>query len=1060
VAQIWPGGQALEQALSRAAEAAAGGLLLGGGELYTFQGKNALLPLLWGQLPPHKRQAAPLAELAGPLLVQEIVRSLGRKEPVLAGLSQGRRFPHRLWRLLVGLKAAGLTPEHIQRLEGPGAARRRALETVFRAYRDALEQRALADEADQLAALEKHLDQGGHLPSLAKWRRLEVKQALWLRPAELRLLAALSRCVPVRVEFALAPPLNASQQIFGLLEDTARALERGGGEIEVAWADLEGEGGHLSRLALSAWDGAEASPAAGQALELVRAPGVYAEVEALVGRARELVDSGVPAHRVVMVFPDLSLYGQMAADVAGRLGLPLSFRRPEPLAGAPLVQAFMELLSLPGRGYPRTELARVWDSPYLGPCLARLLDAPQPRGAARLLAQAGYVDARETSAHDWLLAARNRARPDDGPRLAELARACGALARWLAPLDQAQSLEQYASQVLDMLQDLDPGRELAQGRGVGREASLALARDLNALAGLGRALAGLREAARQVEVNGSLSPGRLHALLGQALEQHDAGSAAGARGGVRVLRLEDAQGLEPDYLLAGGLNLEEFPARPRNLRLLGGEERVALGQQAGLPVWRTEEQEFGGQVLRLLLLLASARQGAMLACSAADLNGAPRSPSLFLSQMAASLGRQDELAAPAGGVYGETPPLDQCQESRSLWSALSRDLMRPRAAPPKDAPLAQAVLHSLAQRPGNAARWRSLAGRAAVEQDRLRLEVLGQEARQELAGPFSGLLAHGAARALLQAILAQPQRRRLSPTSLESYAACPMRWFLERVLGLAEAKEPSWGLASQDEGQWVHAALARFFAPGEYDPSWDESQQRRRLEDCLEAARQELEAQGRAGHSLVQQARGSVLSRTLAQVVAREMAEMPPFRPSQVEAKFGYEDEGLEVAVGEADSLFLYGRLDRLDQKRGALRVVDYKHASQKKAIGDPVKKDNLGVSAFQMLVYLAAARRLWGAPDDELTARVAPTRKMEFKPGVLKLLPGDGLLAENPEQRRRLSREGQANLFNAVAEIWQRIQAGDFLAEPEQRLCEFCSLGGVCRARRDPAAALGEEAP
>jgi len=276
VAQIWPGGQALEQALGRAAEAAGGGLLLGGGELYTFQGKNALLPPMWGQLPPSKRKAALLAELAGPLLVQEIVRSLGRKEPVLAGLSQGRRFPHRLWRLLVGLKAAGLTPEDIQRLEGPGAARRRALETVFRAYRDALEQRTLADEADQLAALEKHSDQGGHLPSLAKWRRLEVKQALWLRPAELRLLAALSRRVPVRVEFALAPPLNASQQIFGLLEDTAQALERGGGEIEVAWVDLEGEGGPLARLALSAWDSAEASPAAGQALELVRAPGVYA----------------------------------------------------------------------------------------------------------------------------------------------------------------------------------------------------------------------------------------------------------------------------------------------------------------------------------------------------------------------------------------------------------------------------------------------------------------------------------------------------------------------------------------------------------------------------------------------------------------------------------------------------------------------------------------------------------------------------------------------------------------------------------------------------------------
>ncbi|MBU1157460.1 MAG: hypothetical protein KJ921_16535, partial [Proteobacteria bacterium] len=107
-AQVWPGGQALEQAFSLSAASAPGGLLLGGGGHYTFQGKNALLPLLWSQLPPSARRGKPLAELAGPVLVQKLLESLGREQAALAGISRGRRFPHRLWRLLVGLKAARL----------------------------------------------------------------------------------------------------------------------------------------------------------------------------------------------------------------------------------------------------------------------------------------------------------------------------------------------------------------------------------------------------------------------------------------------------------------------------------------------------------------------------------------------------------------------------------------------------------------------------------------------------------------------------------------------------------------------------------------------------------------------------------------------------------------------------------------------------------------------------------------------------------------------------------------------------------------------------------------
>ena len=204
----------------------------------------------------------------------------------------------------MGLKAARLTPEDITSLPGPGGRRRTALAGLLAAYTSELAQRGLADEADQLAAVEAHLSEGGTFPLLQTWQALEVREALWLRPAELRLLFALSQVVPIRVRFALTPLVGSDQEVFRLLEATAKALEDHGGNLEVEWSDLEQEGGPLAPLALSAWDGRAEAPAVdGSALELVRAAGRYAEVEALVGRARDLVDQGTPPHEIVLVFP-------------------------------------------------------------------------------------------------------------------------------------------------------------------------------------------------------------------------------------------------------------------------------------------------------------------------------------------------------------------------------------------------------------------------------------------------------------------------------------------------------------------------------------------------------------------------------------------------------------------------------------------------------------------------------------------------------------------------------------------------------------------------------------
>lgn len=1088
VAEVWPSRLALEQRRAELGRAGPGGLLLGR-RLFTFEGRHGLLRALCaGEIPAPGRR--PLPELAGPLLLHRLLRDPAHPEPLFSGVALGRRLPHRLWRLLVQVRAAGLNARDLAEMvarEGRGAwPRLAALARLLGRYEAALADLGLADEADLLAELLERLADGRPPGLLASWSALEVRATLWLRPLDLRLLGGLARALPVTVRFALFEPPQDPRGVYRLLRVTAEYLESGAaGAVEVSWEDAAAQAGPLSALAEQGLGaGGALPPEAGARLELTRAPGRYAEVEGLVRRAWELVERGVPHHEIALVFPDLALCGPMAADAAARLGLGLSLRRGEPLPASPLVQAFLALLELPLGGLERQALARVWQSPYLGPALARVL---RPRlGAAeagrlareiapragRLLARAGYVDARETPVKAWLERAAGRD-PRQAQALNSLGLACACLYDWLRPLSATQGLADYARRALAMVRELGLSQGLSLGLslagpqdpaqpGQGCPAPEAVfCRDLAAGRALAEALGELAEAAAQVGAVEPANPGRLLAQLREALGGRDIPVAGGGQGGVRVLRLEDAQGLGLRHVLAGGLNQGEFPQRPAQ-HLLSGPERLALGRRARLPVWRTEDEEYGGQVLRLLLLLGQAGQDAVLSCSAADTQGREQAPAFVLSDLAERLGRT--LPAPAGGVYGDLPPLAQARDPLSLWGGLAAGLGRPGAAPAAPATpdpereLAQAALFVAVQRPGQARRWQETLARARVEEQRLALDLLEGPARLEASDPFGGRLLHPRALTLLGRALAEPERRRISASWLEAYAACPQAWFFGRLLGLAAPTPPGWDLERNQEGEWVHGALALFFAPAEFDPGWTREQRQARLADCLARAQAELSARGQSGHDQVAAARLGVIAAGLEMVVEREFAELTGeaagLRPLAVEEELGPEaagpEQGLALAVDDGPPLLLRGRLDRRDgNEAGTLvRVSDYKHTRNEARLRASTRPADLGVTAFQLPLYLAGALLRAGAPGAEAVGRVVPTALVGSRVGKVVYAPGDGFLSLDPGVRAARAAAGEPNLGNAIAGLWQRLVAGDLVPRPEREACALCAYAGLCRAQ------------
>ena len=186
--------------------------------------------------------------------------------------------------------------------------------------------------------------------------------------------------------------------------------------------------------------------------------------------------------------------------------------------------------------------------------------------------------------------------------------------------------------------------------------------------------------------------------------------------------------------------------------------------------------------------MSCARERVVLSASAADSAGKPLEPANPLLSLLGRLGRS--LPEPQGGVYGDLPELADCLEPATFKARLAADLLRP-AAPGAD--LAQAALFAWTREAGASQSWREIAQRARIEDRRTALNQVVSEERFALADAWSGFIARPEAQALISAVMGRERFCRISPTGLESYLACPLAWFSQRVLGVEAPDIPGWG---------------------------------------------------------------------------------------------------------------------------------------------------------------------------------------------------------------------------------------------------------------------------
>lgn len=200
--------------------------------------------------------------------------------------------------------------------------------------------------------------------------------------------------------------------------------------------------------------------------------------------------------------------------------------------------------------------------------------------------------------------------------------------------------------------------------------------------------------------------------------------------------------------------------------------------------------------------------------------------------------------------------------------------------------------------------------------------------------------------------------RSVSVSRLETYAACPFKYFVEAGLRPEIVKE--WAVEKVDTGTFYHAALESFSRKAQGDSKWPEVD-RAGCDAMMDEATAPLIAQWR-DKPFGDTARARAASRGYLSVCRRAAwtltrgMQLSSFRTEKTELRFGSGDglPPLEIDLEDGTKLMVTGTIDRVDTCRADgdayFRIIDYKSGNAKVSASD--------ISAglqLQLLIYLRA---------------------------------------------------------------------------------------------------------
>jgi ATP-dependent helicase/nuclease subunit B len=638
----------------------------------------------------------------------------------------------------------------------------------------------------------------------------------------------------------------------------------------------------------------------------------------------------------------------------------------------------------------------------IGPSAEEGLTAGQ---AARLLARAQPTWGRQTYA-----TALGRLHEGFEARAADPERTEEERARYRERAAQTERLKAWTDALLALAPDAGPG-PAPLGRWLDAAVTflLTFARKTSELDG--EAAVALVEALSDLRTLGDLArpPAEALALIRGRFDGLTVGGDRARPGHLHLTTLADAghAGRPRTFVIA----LEEggvFPTLVEDPVLLDAE-------RAGIhPALRTSEDRVGEALYRIVTRLGSLGGHVCLSYSCRDLRQARATfPSWVLLQAVRVLKPDedwtyDRLVAELGDPVSPVPARPaQAVSDAGWWLAGLRD------ADAAALPMVEAGFPALAQG-------------AAAEARRASDEFTEYDGLVPEAGPRLDPRVSGAA---------------VSPTSLETLAGCPFRYFLERGLGLdpiedAEPNPDVW-LDPLTRGSILHdlyAAIMREIRDrGEMpDPARHGPRLRALGEEAL-AAQRALVPPPSDG---VFERESRELQNDLALFLKFEAQDCAHRRPLGFEVAFGGATQGealgrrepVTIDLGNGLRFRLRGRIDRIDRLAdGSYEVVDYK--TGRAYLTGGLAARFAGGRQLQHALYALAAAELLREQDGQ--ARVVGAYYFPTARG----------------RRERSARPAATRAATAAVlqDLFDVLAAGAFVHSPDEDDCRYCELDRAC---------------
>ena len=291
-----------------------------------------------------------------------------------------------------------------------------------------------------------------------------------------------------------------------------------------------------------------------------------------------------------------------------------------------------------------------------------------------------------------------------------------------------------------------------------------------------------------------------------------------------------------------------------------------------------------------------------------------------------------------------------------------------------------------------------------------------------------------------------------SPSSLQDWAVCPYRYFLGRVLRVAERDEAEDDLTISplERGALIHDILHTFFSSveGLQSPNdkWTESH-RRNLEAIANDKCDAAERRGVTGRDLLWRRERQLIQDDLQEFLSRDNKRRSDRGVVQVGSEYAFGLAGIppvSFALPDGRTAHLRGKIDRIDRSAdgGRLEVIDYKTgrpSPTKNALSeDPVIRGQY----LQLPVYAVAAAQ---QRSDSSRVDVAASYWFITDRGKFSSLevPWDDRTAER-------FRDVLGRIVDGIGQGHFPVHPGDDVDRGPQN-CKNCAYDAVCsRDRQD----------